>query len=318
MENTEKIVIIGSGPAGLTSGIYTSRANLNTLIIEGSNPGGQLMGTSYIENWPGEKSILGATLMQNIRDHAKHFGARFLPENVIDIDTTQRPFKIKTDKNKEILAHCIIIATGSSARKLGCPGEADYWGKGVTTCAVCDGYFYKDKKVFIVGGGDTAMEDASFMQKFTTDITIVHINDKFSASIPMQQRVLASKNIKIIYNSTVTGFNGDPENKHLQEIEITNKKTGEKSLSKADCVFIAIGQNPNTGFVKNKVNLSDYGYIIAGSCPGTEKWRTSTSVRGIFAAGDVSDPSYKQAITSAGTGCMAALDAERYLASILD
>ncbi|KKP29796.1 MAG: Thioredoxin reductase [candidate division TM6 bacterium GW2011_GWF2_30_66] len=322
--NIKKVVIIGSGPAGLTAGIYTSRANLDPIIIDGANPGGQLMGTSYVENWPGEKSILGATLMQNIRNHAKHFGAQFLSETVIDIDTTKKPFKITTDKNKEIFTHSIIIATGSSAKKLDCPGQNEYWGKGITTCAICDGYFYKDKKVFILGGGDTAMEDASFMQKFTSDITIIHIGEKFSASVPMQQRVLNNKNIKIIYNSTITEFRGN--NQQLQEIEIINKKTGEKSSFKADGVFIAIGQNPNTGFVKNKLELSDYGYILTGSNlilnkENNKKMKnglTTTSVNGIFAAGDVSDPAYKQAIASSGAGCMAALDAERYLAQILE
>lgn len=326
MKNTEKLVIIGSGPAGLTAGIYASRANLNPLIIEGSNPGGQLITTSYVENWPGEKSILGTTLMQNIKNHAKHFGARFLPQNVTEIDTTSKPFKIRTDKNQEIFAHAIIVATGASARKLGCQGESEYWGKGITTCAVCDGYFYKDKKVFILGGGDTAMEDASFMQKFTQDITVIHIGEKLSASVPMQQQVLANPNIKIIYNSTITEFIGNGQ--HLQEIEIESKKTGEKTSFKADGVFIAIGQTPNTGFLKGKVQLSAYGHVITGaniipdagqtdviSATGSQLGQTATSVTGIFAAGDVSDPSYKQAITSSGVGCMAALDAERFLAS---
>lgn len=308
----ENLVIIGSGPAGLTAGIYSSRSELNPLIIEGPQPGGQLMGTSYVENWPGEKSILGATLMQNIREHAKHFGCRFLPEKVIDIEVTKKPFTITTDKEKKIKSHAIIIATGASPKKLNSPGEKEYWSKGVTTCAVCDGAFYKDKKIFILGGGDTAMEDASFMTKFTKDVTVIHIRDQFTASTHMQKRVLNNPNVKTIYNHTITEFIGDGQ--HLTQIEIKNQKNQETKILQADGVFIAIGQKPNTDFLKGKINLSEYGYVkIKGG-----KSHTTTSIDGIFAAGDVFDPFYRQAITSSGTGCMAALDAERYLASILD
>lgn len=337
MNNIEKLVIIGAGPAGLTAGIYGARANLNPLIIEGPNPGGQLMSTSFIENWPGEKSILGANLMQNIKEHAKHFGSRFLSESVVsitlleekekakieekDLDKKYNQFLIKTNKNTEITAQSIIIASGASARKLGCPGESEFWGKGITSCAICDGFFYKDKKVFILGGGDTAMEDAHFMEKFTNDITVVHIADKLSASMAMQEKVLKSPNIKIIYNSTITKFYGHEKNQeletqfgseHLSGIEVTNKITGEISNFKADGVFIAIGQKPNTDFLKGIVDISDWGYVITGK-NGTSK---STSVKGIFAAGDCSDPYYKQAIVSCGAGCMAALDAERYLSNL--
>ncbi|MFC1842179.1 thioredoxin-disulfide reductase [Candidatus Dependentiae bacterium] len=310
--NIEKLVIIGSGPAGLTAGIYASRAELNPLIIEGSEPGGQLMGTSYVQNWPGEKNILGAELMKNMREHAKHFGSRFLPEKVVNLEVSQKPFTITTDKDNKIKTHTIILATGAAPKKLGCEGEDTYWGKGVTTCAVCDGAFYKDKKVIILGGGDTAMEDASFMQKFTKDITVIHIGDKFTASVPMQKRVIDNPDTKIIYNSTIAKFIGNGE--HLQQIEIENQETKEKMIIQADGVFIAIGQSPNTGFLKGKVELSDYGYVVIKG----HKEHTKTSIEGVFAAGDVADPFYRQAITSSAMGCMAALDAERYLAKILD
>lgn len=323
MSKIENLVIIGSGPAGLTAGIYSSRANLNPIIIEGNNPGGQLMTTSYVENWPGEKSILGATLMHNMREHAKHFGANLLSETVteLEIQTPEKTgqknniFVLHTNKDKEIRAKSIIIATGASARKLGCEGEAKYWSKGITTCAICDGYFYKDKSVVILGGGDTAMEDANFMQNFTKDITVIHIGEKFSASSAMQEKVLNNPNIKVIYNSTITKFFGQEDTlgqEHLTGIEITNKNTGQVSQMKIDGVFLAIGQTPNTGFLKGKIDLSAYGHAIIGK----NNTKTATSAQGIFAAGDVADAYYKQAIVSSGSGCMAALDAERYLSSI--
>jgi len=309
---TENLVIIGSGPAGLTAGIYSSRADLKPLIIDGEKPGGQLMGTTTVENWPGEKSILGPVLMQNIRQQAKKLGCRFLPEIVTDIDTSKKPFTITTNKKTTIKAYAIILASGASHRKVGCPGEDEYWGKGVTTCAVCDAAFYRNKKVVILGGGDTAMEEASFLHKFTKDITVIHIEDKLTASVPLQKRVLGNPDIKIIYNSTITAFKGNGD--HLQEVEVTNQKTDEKQVLKADGAFIAIGFRPNTDFVKGKIDLYDNGYVmIKGG-----KDHSRTSVEGIFAAGDIADPFYRQAITSSGAGCMAALDAERYLSNLLD
>lgn len=306
-EIIEKIVIIGSGPAGLTAGIYTARAALNPLIIEGDKPGGQLMGTSSVENWPGNKSILGPTLMLNMKDQAKDLGCRFLSEVVSDIETSQQPFTIKTNKGTSIKANTVILATGATHRKLGCPGEDEYWAKGVTVCAVCDAAFYRDKKVVVIGGGDSAMEDASFLHKFTKDITIIHIGNKLSASVAMQKRVLNNPDIDIIYNSTVTAFKGDGQK--LQEVEITNQNTQEKTIMQADGAFIAIGLKPNTDFIKNKVDLSDYGYVMIKG----HKNHTKTSVEGMFAAGDIADPYYKQAITSSAAGCMAAIDVERYL-----
>lgn len=300
----EHLIIIGSGPAGLTAAIYASRAGLNPLVIDGSEPGGQLMGTTAVENWPGEKSILGPTLMQNMRKHAEHFGTRFLSATITQVDFAKKPLKMTTSKGEALQADGIIIATGAKPKKLGCEGEEEYWGKGVTTCAVCDGAFYKDRPVVIVGGGDSAMEDASFMTNFTKDITIIHILDKLTASKAMQNRVINHPNITIIYSSTVTAIKGNGD--HVTSVLITDQKTKEAKEIPTDAVFVAIGLNPNTAIVKGQLELTDYGHIK------TEN-HTKTSADGVFAAGDVTDPRYRQAITSAGSGCMAALDVEKYL-----
>lgn len=301
------LVIIGSGPAGLTAGIYASRANIKALIVEGKNPGGQLMGTSYIENWPGNKSILGPTLMMNIKDHAKHFGCTFLGEEIVKVDFSQRPFTLWTHRDKELKAHAVIIATGAIPNRLNCPGETEYWGKGVTTCAVCDGAFYPDKRVVIVGGGDTAMEDASFMTKFTDKITIVHILDKLTASAAMQERVINNPKINIIYNSTVTEFKGNGT--HVNQATVTNKLTGETHVLDIDAAFLAVGLRPSTQVFKGQLELNEWDFVKVVN-------HTQTSVPGVFAAGDVEDYRYRQAITSAGSGCMAALDVEKYLKEI--
>jgi thioredoxin reductase (NADPH) len=310
MENKDiyKLLIIGSGPAGLTAAVYAARANLEPIIIDGQEPGGQLMKTSYVENWPGEKSILGPRLMTEIRDHAKHFGTQFVAGMVTNVDFSQKPYTVFLDNNTALRAHCIIIATGATPKRLNVPGESDYWGKGVTTCAVCDGAFYPDKNVLVIGGGDTAMEDASFLKKFTKKITIVHILDKFTASHAMQQRVINDPDITIIYNSTVTEFTGDGS--HVTGAVVTNQETGEKTQLPIDAAFIAIGLNPNTDAFKSHVQCNKWGFIEVHN-------NVYTSVEGVFAAGDVHDYRYRQAITSAAAGCMAALDAERYLSEIL-
>lgn len=304
MEKTEKLVIIGSGPAALTAAVYAARANLEPLIVEGKKPGGQLMTTTFIENWPGEKSILGPNLILKMKEHAKHLGTRFLGQEVTQVSFDKKPFILKTDKNLTINTQAVIIATGANPKKLNCPGEDKYWSKGVTTCAVCDGAFYKDKKIIIVGGGDSAMENASFMTNYTDKITVVHILPELTASYAMQQRVINNPKINIIYNSTVSAILGD-EN-HVKQVELTNQNSSQTSILETDGVFISIGLNPNTAIFKNQIELNNYGYIIL-------KDHTQTSINGIFAAGDVADYRYRQAITSAGTGCAAALDAEKYL-----
>jgi thioredoxin reductase (NADPH) len=302
---TTKVVIIGSGPAGLTAAIYAGRARLQPMVIQGNNPGGQLMGTTLVENWPGIKSIMGPKLMMDMQEQALACGAEFVSGMVTEIDTTLRPFVLTTNHGITIAADTVIVATGAVPKRLNVPGEQEYWGKGVTSCAVCDGAFYKDKKVIIVGGGDTAMEDASFMTKFTNEITIVHILDKLTASAAMQERVVGNSNIKIIYSSTVSEIKGNGD--HVTGAIITNKLTGKEETITTDAVFVAIGYSPKTDIFKGKLETDDFGYLKVTN-------HTHTSVPGIFSAGDVADYRYRQAVTSAGSGCMAALDAERYLA----
>lgn len=301
------LIIIGSGPAGLTAGIYASRANLKTMILEGEKPGGQLMNTTFVENWPGNKSILGPTLMMQMRDHAIHFGCTMSSETVTSVDFSKPPFSITTKNGKSFRAKSIIIATGAYPKRLSCPGESIYWTKGITSCAVCDGAFYPNKKVAIIGGGDTAMEDASFLKKFTSDITIVHILDKLTASHAMQQRVINDPSIKIIYQSTVKEFHGDKN--QLTAMTLYNTQTLKETVIPVDGVFIAIGSTPNTKPFAGHIDLTEHGYIKVHD-------QVKTSVKGVFAAGDVHDYRYRQAITSAGAGCMAALEAERYVAEI--
>ena len=310
MENEiHKLIIIGSGPAGLTAAIYAARANLEPIIIDGDEPGGQLMKTSYVENWPGEKSILGPQLMMKMRDHAQHFGTKFISGKVTKVDFSNSYVKkITVDDKTEYQAHAVIITTGATPKKLNVPGEQKYWGKGVTTCAVCDGAFYPNKKVLVVGGGDTAMEDASFLKKFTRDITIVHILDKFTASHAMQQRVLNDPDIKIHYNSTVTEFHGNDQ--HVNSVTIKNQQTDETERLHVDGVFIAVGLNPNSGPFRSHLSCNQGGWLDT-------QGNVSTAIKGVFVAGDVHDYRYRQAITSAGAGCMAALDAERYLSEIV-
>lgn len=304
MPKNYQLIIIGSGPAGLTAGIYAARAQLKPLIIEGNTPGGQLMGTTYVENWPGEKSILGPKLMLNMREHAKAMGCDFMAQEVVRVDFSRRPFTLWTKHGDELRAQSVIIATGAVPKRLGVPGEDTYWGRGVTTCAVCDGAFYQNKNVIIVGGGDTAMEDASFMTKFTDKITVVQNLDRLTASEPMKKRVLDNPNISVLYSTQVQEIRGNGE--HIQEVLVTDTKTGEQKTLKADVVFVAIGLRPSTRIFEGQLELGSYGYLKVQD-------HTKTSVEGVFAAGDVADYRYRQAITSAASGCMAALDAERYL-----
>lgn len=307
MENKiHKLIIIGSGPAGLTAAVYAARANLEPIIIDGDEPGGQLVKTTYVENWPGEKSILGPKLMTNMREHAKHFGTQFIAGSVTKVDFSKKPFTLTVNDKTTLQGHAVIIATGATPKRLGVPGEDDYWGKGVTTCAICDGAFYRDKKVVIVGGGDTAMEDASFLKKYTSHITIVHILDKFTASHAMQQRVINDADIKVLYNSTVTEIHGDGQ--HVNAVTATNQKDGKTNKLDVDGVFVAVGLNPNSAPFKDCISCNKGGFIELHD-------QTRTNIEGVFVAGDVHDYRYRQAVTAAGAGCMAALDAERYLSS---
>ena len=310
MANTKhlNLIIIGSGPAGLTAGIYAGRARLNTLILQGKAPGGQLMGTTYVNNWPGEVSILGPELMMKIQNHTLHTGCEFLPESVVKTDFSKKPFTIWTHRGKELSADAVIIATGSVPKMLNCPGEAEYWGKGVTSCAVCDSALYQDKPVVIVGGGDSAMEYVFALAKYTDKITVVHILDKLTAAPDLQNRVSEFPTVKIIYSSTVTEIHG--ADGHVTGVTIKNQISGTQSNLQTDGVFLAIGLSPNSAIVKGQLELDKQGYIKVSRL-------THTSIPGVFAAGDVIDPRYRQAISSAGSGCMAALDAERYLTNLL-
>ncbi|MDP3889398.1 MAG: thioredoxin-disulfide reductase [bacterium] len=310
LENrVHNLIIIGGGPAGLTASIYAARAKLQPLLLEGSNPGGQLMGTTYIENWPGEKKILGSKLMMNLREHAQSFGTQCLTEKVVAVDFSQKPFTLLTEKNKQLKAHCVIIATGTRPNQLHCLGEEDYWGKGVATCTLCDGPLYYNKKVMIIGGGDTAIYYALSLKKFTKKITLIQNQDQLTASLSMQQKILNDPDISIIYNSKITEIKGNGE--YVTDVTIVNEKTGEQKDMPVDGIFVATGKRPNTETFKNQLELNDAGYIIV-------KNYTHTSVPGVFSAGDLQDYHYKQAVIMAGAGCMAAIDAQRYLEKILN
>lgn len=304
METIEKVIIIGSGPAGLTAALYAARFGLNPIVIDGGQPGGQLMWTTYIENWPGEKRIRGSALMRNLREHAAETGTRFVSESVAEISTSS-PFTLKTNKGTIYHAHTIIIATGAEPRKLNCPGEAEYWGKGVSPCAICDGALYQDRSVVVVGGGNSALENALFLSTYSNNITVIHIHPHLSAT-EKKLREMAEKDphISFIFNNTVTHIIGDGE--QVTSVELTNQKTGEKSSVSTSGVFISIGYIPSSLPFKNSIELTPKGHIKLTD-------GTATSIPGIFAAGDVADHRYRQAITAAGTGCMAAIDADSYL-----
>jgi thioredoxin reductase (NADPH) len=300
------VAIIGSGPAGLTAGIYASRAKLNTVIIEGPQPGGQLMTTTSVENWPGMVSVQGPDLMIDMRQQAAKCGAQLLSENVTDVDFSQRPFKLITNSGKTIQAKAVIIGTGATNKRLGCPGEAEYWAKGVATCATCDAPFYQDKEVIIVGGGNTAVTEAEHLLHFVKKLTVVHILNTLSANDPIKDKVLENPKAQFIYSSTVVEIKGNGQ--QVTEVIIENQQDKSRQLLKANGVFIAIGFNPNTALFKGQLAMDQYGYL-------TVKNHTRTSVDGVFAAGDVADFRYRQAVTSAGVGCMAALDCQAFLAS---
>lgn len=301
------VVIIGSGPAGLTAGIYTGRAKLSPVIIEGPQPGGQLMTTTKVENWPGEVSVDGPELMIKMREQAAICGAELVSEKVVSVDFSQRPFTITTDSGKVFKTHSVIIGTGAVNKKLHCAGEAEYWGKGVSTCATCDAPFYAHKEVVIVGGGNTAVTEAEHLLHFVKKLTIVHILDQLTANDPIKDKVLTHPNAHFVYNSTVTQITGDGQ--RVTGVVVENQKTKEISTIAADGMFIAIGFNPNTALFKGQLDMDQYGYL-------TVKNHTRTNVDGVFAAGDVADYRYRQAVTSAGVGCMAALDAQAYLAGL--
>jgi thioredoxin reductase (NADPH) len=300
----KEVIIIGSGPAGLTAAVYAARANLNPLVIEGVEAGGQLMLTTDVENYPGfVDGIMGPDLMERMRQQAARFGAEYLVENVASVDFKQRPFRITTAGGEEHLAHSVIISTGASAKMLDVPGEKELLGHGVSTCATCDGFFFRERELIVVGGGDSAMEEAIFLTKFASKVVVVHRRAELRASKIMQERAFKNEKIEFIWDSVVTEIFG---NGTVEGVRLKNVATGEEDELKTNGVFVAIGHNPNTALFEGQLDLTG-GYIVT---PGET---TETSVSGVFAAGDVVDFRYRQAVTAAGMGSMAAIDAERFL-----
>ncbi|MCX8055902.1 MAG: thioredoxin-disulfide reductase [Ignavibacteria bacterium] len=304
------VVVLGSGPAGLTAALYASRANLKVIVLEGLQPGGQLTISTEVENFPGfENGVQGPEMMDIFRRQAQRFGAETVFEIATKVDFSKRPFTIHTANGKEFKSKALIIATGASAKLLGLPSEQKYWGAGISACATCDGFFYRGKKVFVVGGGDTALEEAIYLTNHASSVTVIHRRDEFRASKIMVERAKSNPKISFILDSVVEEFIGEEKNgiKSLTGIKVRNVKTNEIAEHSADGVFIAIGHKPNTDIFKNIINLDENGYIM------TEGKSTYTNIPGVFACGDVQDHIYRQAVTAAGSGCMAAIDCERWL-----
>jgi len=301
---TEKVLIIGSGPAGLTAAIYAARADLSPLMIEGMERGGQLMITTDVENYPGfPDGVMGPDLMEQMRKQAERFGTRIISSDVTSVDFSQRPFTVSVGQDT-YSAESVVISTGASARWLGVEGEERLRGFGVSACATCDGFFFKEKELLVIGGGDTALEEALFLTKFASKVTVVHRRDEFRASPIMADRVLDHPKIDVLWNSVVDEILGDTL---VSGAKIRNVETDEVTDFTADGVFVAIGHTPNTKVFADQLKLDEAGYLL------TEPGTTFTSVEGVFAAGDVTDKIYRQAVTAAGMGCQAALDSQRWL-----
>ena len=299
------VIIIGAGPAGYTAGIYCSRARRDTLIISGLLPGGQLMNTTDVENYPGfSDGIMGPDLMQVMRKQTERMGTTIIDDVVVDVDFRHKPFKVLT-ASEEFESKTIIVCTGATPRKIGITGEQTFAGKGVSYCATCDGAFFREQHIAVVGGGDSCMEEATFLTKFASRVHIIHRRDKFRASKIMQERALNNEKIQVHWNSIVKDIKGDEK---VQQIILTDTKTNEETSLDMGGVFVAIGHEPNTELFKDQLELDENGYIIL-------KNNTQTSIEGIFSAGDVHDQRYRQAVTAAGYGCMAAIDVDKYLAT---
>lgn len=305
-DNRHRVIILGSGPAGLTAALYAARGNLAPLVLEGNQPGGQLTITTDVENYPGfPEGILGPALMDSMREQAKRFGAQVKFEQVTSVDLSSRPRVVRTDEGT-YRGDALIIATGASAVSLGLESEKELMGYGVSTCATCDGFFFKGKELVVIGGGDSALEEATYLTKFATKVTVVHRRDGLRASKIMQDRAFAHEQVEFIWDSTLREILGSREEK-VRGVMLENVKTGALTEFPCQGVFIAIGHKPNTGFLKGHLDMDDKGYLVAAEPT------THTNVEGVFACGDVIDSSYRQAVTAAGSGCKAAIDAERWL-----
>jgi len=304
MTAMRNIIVLGSGPAGLTAAIYTTRAGLSPLVLEGAEAGGQLMLTTEVENYPGfADPILGPDLIANMRAQAQRVGAEFISEDAVQVDLSRRPFRITSQSGDTYEANALIIATGAKAKLLGLPGEQRLMGRGVSTCATCDGFFFRDRNVIVVGGGDTAMEEALYLSKLAKSVTVVHRRDQLRASKILQQRAMDNPKISFVWSHTVADIVGDGKVSGVKLRELRTDRVVERPT---DGVFVAIGHKPNTDLFRGQLAIDDNGYIIRTR-------RSATSVEGVFAAGDVHDHTYRQAVTAAGYGCEAAIDAERWL-----
>jgi thioredoxin reductase (NADPH) len=306
-QNHHKILILGSGPAGLTAALYAARADLKPLVLEGNQPGGQLTITTEVENYPGfPAGILGPELMDKMREQARRFGAQVRFEAAVEVDLGRAPFLVRTDESR-FTCDALIVATGATAKLGGIPGENELMGYGVSACATCDGFFFRDKEIVVIGGGDSAMEEATYLTKFAAKVTVIHRREALRASKIMQERAMANPKIAWRWNTAVTEITGSRQ-EGVSAVRTRDTLTGEEGLFPTQGVFYAIGHQPNTELFRGQLEMNEQGYVLA------REPSTRTSVAGVFAAGDASDPSYRQAITSAGTGCRAAIDAERWLA----
>ncbi|SEU25619.1 thioredoxin-disulfide reductase [Paenibacillus sp. NFR01] len=304
-----KSIIVGTGPAGLTAAIYLARANLNPLVIEGPQPGGQLTTTTEIENFPGfPEGIMGPELMDNMRKQAERFGATFITGWVDRVELGDRPFKLYVEGMEPLVTDTLILSTGATAKYLGIPGEQDNIGRGVSTCATCDGFFFRGKEIVVVGGGDSALEEAGFLTRFASKVTLVHRRNELRASKIMQDRV--RDNAKVEWALNRTPLEVAAGERGVNGLRVLNNETGKEEVIEASGVFVAIGHHPNTGFLGGQITTDENGYIVTN--PGTSE----TNIPGVFACGDVQDTRYRQAITAAGSGCMAAMDAEKYIESL--
>ncbi|MCV0400432.1 MAG: thioredoxin-disulfide reductase [Nitrosopumilus sp.] len=302
------VIIIGAGPSGYTAGIYCSRAGYDTLILSGLLPGGQLVNTTEVENYPGfENGIMGPDLMMDMRKQSQRMGTTIIDDVVVNVDFRRKPFKVLT-ASEEFEGRAVIIATGANPRKLGVEGEETFSGKGVSYCATCDGPFFRNQEILVVGGGDSAIEEATFLTKFASNVHVIHRRDELRASKVMQERAFNNEKIKFHFDSAITTIKGDQK---IQQVVLKNLKTNEETTLDAGGLFVAIGHEPNTELFKGQIDLDEEGYVVLKS-------KTHTNIEGVFAAGDVHDRNYRQAITAAAFGCMAAIDVDKYLTESAD